>query len=512
MRAAGRLHMLGNLLSGASALVLVLWARRLIPLHRVVALYGLGGVVGGLVEGRLGWKFGIAIPATFLALGLVEASGSRDRPVAVVAALGVYSVFDGYRSFFACCVLAATLTVWQMRPNDEGRERSRWWPTILIAGLLTAGYMLMSTLITAGVLGEAIQERTTEQIEQSGSLLAGGRPEWAATMKLVRLKPSGYGVGVIPNLEDVHTAKAGLESINIGLNQERDRYMFGTEFRLHSILADLWVRYGVVGVALGRQDPRRHHPQPQLLPRRGAGQHRREILAALLALWSLFFEPSTTYWVRTCVAVGLVLVLRDQRFHLGRRQGYDLAAGTAAGGQGGSWRQVREHSERGRRPGPSVTHERGQRPRHRQRRTPRCRGRAPGSSAAAGLAESVILALVAQAATAMVEGETEVSTSLGFFQLDAQVPVLLAIAGILAFVRLGLHLIVAYLPSRMAGTHRRTDATSTAAYSRSTWATQADEHDGHLRELPTNQIGQAAHALNQTGNLFTSGSTFVGSS
>ena len=257
--------------------------------------------------------------------------------MAVVAALGVYSVFDGYRSFFAFCVLAATLTVWQMRPNDEGRERSRWWPAILIAGLLTAGYMLMSTLITAGVLGEAIQERTTEQIEQSGSLLAGGRPEWAATMELVRLKPSGYGVGVIPNLEDVHTAKAGLESINIGLNQERDRYMFGTEFRLHSILADLWVRYGVVGVALGATILVAiiRSLSFSLAARQASTA---AILAALLALWSLFFEPSTTYWVRTCVAVGLVLVLRDQRFHLGRRQGYDLEAGTAAGGRGGSWR------------------------------------------------------------------------------------------------------------------------------------------------------------------------------
>ncbi len=128
----------------------------------------------------------------------------------------------------------------------------------------------------------------------------------------------------------------------------------------------------------------------------------------------------------------------------------------------------------------------------------------------AGLAESAILALVAQAATAMVEGETEVSTSLGFFELDARVPVLLAIAGILAFVRLGLHLIVAYLPSRMAGdAQARIRRNLYDAYSRSTWATQADEHDGHLQELLTNQIGQAAHALNQTGNLFSSGSTFL---
>ncbi len=119
--AAGRIHMLGLLLSGAAAFVLVLWARRQIPLHRVVALYGLGGVVGGRRRGsaRAGSSASPS-PRRSSSLGLVEASGSRIRAAAVVAALGVYGVFDGYRSFFAFCLLAATLTVWQMRPNGRG--------------------------------------------------------------------------------------------------------------------------------------------------------------------------------------------------------------------------------------------------------------------------------------------------------------------------------------------------------------------------------------------------------
>lgn len=308
---ASRAQMLGLLLSGAAALVLVLWARREMPLHRVVALYGLGGVLGAVVDGRLSWKFGVALPATFLILGLLERGGSRWRTVIAITLLGLFGAADDYRSYFAFCLLAATLTLWQLRPAaTDDRPRSRWWPAFLLGGLAFAMYLLTTALLTAGYLGEEVQVRTQEQIEQSGSLLAGGRPEWAATFELMQLKPPGYGVGVIPNLEDVHRAKAGLESINIGLNPERDRYMFGTEFRLHSIIADLWVRYGFVGLALAATILVAvvRSLSFALAERQAATS---AILASLLALWSLFFEPSYTYWVRVCIAVGLVLVARD---------------------------------------------------------------------------------------------------------------------------------------------------------------------------------------------------------
>jgi hypothetical protein len=304
---ASRVQMTGLLLSGAAALVLILWARREIPLYRVVALYGLGGVASAVVDGRLSWKFGVALPATFLILGLTERSGSRVRAAVVVTVLGMVSVLDDYRSLFAFCVLAATLTVWQMRPRGAERHLNRWWPAILLAGLGTAMYLLMTTLMAAGYLGEAAQTRTVEQIDRSGSLLAGGRPEWGATLELMSLRPSGYGAGVIPNLEDIHNAAAGLESLNIGLNVERDRYMFGTEFRLHSLVADLWVRFGLVGVALAATILVAVVRSLSFsLAQRTASTS--VILAAVLVLWSLAFEPSYTYWVPACVGIGLVLL------------------------------------------------------------------------------------------------------------------------------------------------------------------------------------------------------------
>ena len=111
----------------------------------------------------------------------------------------------------------------------------------------------------------------------------------------------------------------------------------------------------------------------------------------------------------------------------------------------------------------------------------------------------------------MVEGTDEVVATLGSFELDARVPVLLAVAGVLAFMRLGLHLIVAYLPSRMAADAQAADParplrrrtrdrrgrprpTSTTATSRSCSPTRS---------------GRPPRRCNQTGNLFSSGSTFL---
>ena len=132
------------------------------------------------------------------------------------------------------------------------------------------------------------------------------------------------------------------------------------------------------------------------------------------------------------------------------------------------------------------------------------------SSLAAGLAESTILALVAQAATVMVDGGERVSAMVGPFELDQRVPVILGVAAVLGTLRLGLQVVVAYLPSQMAADtqaemrHRLFDA-----YSRASWDVQAEEREGHLQELLTNQVGQATLASLQAAMLLSAGLTFL---
>ena len=304
--ATGRVEAVALLLSGMSVFALILWARSVLPVHRVVALYGAGAVAAALLEGRTSWKFDLAVPVTFVVLGLLERGRRRSVVVVAVVVLGILGVLDDGRSFFAICVLVAALTLWQMRPQDPEKRVHRWMPALFMGVVTFVVYLLSTALLTGGYLGAEAQERSTTQIETTGSLLVGGRPEWAATRELVKLRPLGYGPGVVPSWEDVQAGKAGLQSVNVELEQNRAAYMFGGQFKLHSIAADLWVAYGLAGVALAAV------MLVALVRCLSFSIAARELptsvaLAATLAAWFMLFGPIYSNWAGACAGLGLVL-------------------------------------------------------------------------------------------------------------------------------------------------------------------------------------------------------------
>lgn len=297
------------LLSGLAGFVLLLWAREVLPLHRIVVLYAAGAFVSDVMAARLSWKFDLSLPLTLLVLGLVERGGIRWRAAGIVMVFGVLGLLDDSRSFVAFCALAAALTVWQRRPRTTAP--SRWYPATVIATLSVAVYLLVQALLTGGYLGSEVQERSVVQTESSGSILAGGRPEWAATRELVALNPIGYGVGVVPNWNDLQAGKKGLSSINVELESNRQRYMFGEVFNLHSVASDLWAGYGLVGVGLAVvMCVALVRSLSFALAARAAPTS--GILLALLALWFMFFGPIYSNWLHVCVTLGLVLVTVDE--------------------------------------------------------------------------------------------------------------------------------------------------------------------------------------------------------
>ena len=128
----------------------------------------------------------------------------------------------------------------------------------------------------------------------------------------------------------------------------------------------------------------------------------------------------------------------------------------------------------------------------------------------AGLSESVLLGLIAHAATAMVEGESDAVLSLGPIEATLPVGRLLALGAGLAIVRLGLQLGLAYLPARLAADVQAGLRRSLLeAYVGSSWEIQSRERDGHLQELLTSQVVQATQALQQATTLISSGLTFA---
>lgn len=127
----------------------------------------------------------------------------------------------------------------------------------------------------------------------------------------------------------------------------------------------------------------------------------------------------------------------------------------------------------------------------------------------AGIAESAILAMVASTATAMVAGDDRVSVVVGPLEVDAAIATLLVVSAVAGAVRLALQTLLAYLPARVgADTQATMRLRLFDAYSRSSWSVQADERDGHLQELLTNQAAQATQASLQATMLLSAGLTF----
>jgi hypothetical protein len=305
-----RLQAIGLLGSGIVSFGLVVWAGSVLPLHRIALLYGAGGLGSALVRGDLSWKYNLAVPTTFVVLGALERRRRGVVPAAVLVTLGVIGLADDARSYFGVCALAATLALWQLRPARRiglMRLRDRWYALALMGGIGVAVYFLTSALATGGAFGASLQERSKAQISASGSLIAGGRPEWAATRELFALQPAGYGAGVVPNWTDRVAGKTGLASLHVDAGGYADHYMFGRTFELHSVTADLWVRFGWVGVALAAAIV--VVIVRSLVVLLGACRAPTFVVfACVLALWYVLFGPLYSNWVAVCVALGLAAV------------------------------------------------------------------------------------------------------------------------------------------------------------------------------------------------------------
>jgi ABC-type multidrug transport system fused ATPase/permease subunit len=132
------------------------------------------------------------------------------------------------------------------------------------------------------------------------------------------------------------------------------------------------------------------------------------------------------------------------------------------------------------------------------------------ASIGAGLTEAGVLALLAAVANAMVGHRDNLSSNLGPLALRGSVGLALAVALGLVVVRLSLQLVNAVIPAEIATnvqTRLRTDLFD--AYTRASWATQAEESEGHFQELMTNQVSQTTSIVIQVVSAISGGLMFV---
>ncbi|MEZ0164103.1 hypothetical protein AB2L27_04890 [Kineococcus sp. LSe6-4] len=303
----------------------VLWCRDVLRVETLALSYGAGALLAAaphVAASANAWKYQLALPVTLLVLALAQRVPGPAGSVAVLVALaglGAVSIARDYRSFFGFTVLTAVVVGWQLlRAGRRVRRRPRRAPVApwLATGALVAvaGFVLYRAaeqLLLSGVLGRELQLRSQAQVRAAGSLLAGGRPEWAGTWRLVQDSPAGFGPGAVPTPHDVVVARQGLATVGIGPeNGYVDNYMFGGQFRLHSTVADAWSSFGWVGVALTLLlGALLVHA---LLTRVAAGTASAlVVLLGLRALWNLAVGPMYSDLPETALALALALVPRS---------------------------------------------------------------------------------------------------------------------------------------------------------------------------------------------------------
>jgi hypothetical protein len=256
------------------------------------------------------WRFGYSIPITIVVLALIQRFGNRWLELLVVLVLSGVSALNDARSSFALLLVTAILVAWQIRPFRRGRPGSTIAVLVGIPVVAVIVYNLGQALILGGFLGESTRARSEAQVEASGSLILGGRPEISATLALMRDHWWGYGSGVIPSLADVMSAKTGLAAINYMPNNGYvESYMFGSGFELHSLFGDFWAHFGVVGLLLCGTIA--------VLVGRTVGQRMAigsanaiVLYAAVKTLWNIPFSPLLSSIPLLVLAIGLGLMKR----------------------------------------------------------------------------------------------------------------------------------------------------------------------------------------------------------
>jgi ABC-type multidrug transport system fused ATPase/permease subunit len=133
-----------------------------------------------------------------------------------------------------------------------------------------------------------------------------------------------------------------------------------------------------------------------------------------------------------------------------------------------------------------------------------------GASIGAGLTEAAVLVVVADVAAALVLHGHQVDNTLQVAGLSLSVGEALLLALGLAAARLILQLVVAWLPARIsADVQARLRIELFGAFTGASWAVQADQAEGQLQELMTDQIAQATQAVMSVANSLTAAAMFL---
>lgn len=232
----------------------LVWAAATVRTPNMVIAFGLGMLVGipfNASSDPNAWRFTYSLAFAVAALALAGRSNRLAPQLCAIGVLAAIGFFSDSRSNSSMLMLAGVLLLVQ-RLVARGSRRARIWGGLGL--IVVSGYVLYTLVVSAildGVFGEVTQQRTQAQIDLSGSLILGGRPEIAASSALISRHPFGMGSGVGVSYDDLMAAKQAMWAIGYDPNNNYvERYLFGGSVEVHSMMGDFWLWFGLAGAAL----------------------------------------------------------------------------------------------------------------------------------------------------------------------------------------------------------------------------------------------------------------------
>lgn len=231
----------------------LLWSRSVISAPTMAIVFGAGMLLGSVFMSPTDndWKFTFATPVTVLLLAIASRRSSAGLGILILLALIATSFATDSRSSATILGVALLIALAQKLPMPARGYRSAVSIIALIAGGIFIAFIATEQLILAGAFGPDTMLRTQAQLSRGIPIMVSGRPEMGAALALLTDHPAGVGSGTIPSADNILSAKTGMWAIGYDPdNAYVDRYMFGNGFEVHSMIGDLWLRYGIPGLLL----------------------------------------------------------------------------------------------------------------------------------------------------------------------------------------------------------------------------------------------------------------------
>jgi hypothetical protein len=194
------------------------------------------------------WKFGISSYISLLAL-VLTGKGSNKFPqiFALIILASVSAIYD-FRSMAAISVITAIAIVFSPVASRIFRNRFFALSVIITLGIIV--YNIIIQLTISGIFGTDNAMKTVDQLNRGG-LFSSGRIEWHASIQLFLSNPIGFGFGVGVSPDELSLAQGAISRAGISSTSSQVLVsMFGDSVSLHSIIVDLWVKFGLVGLLL----------------------------------------------------------------------------------------------------------------------------------------------------------------------------------------------------------------------------------------------------------------------